>query len=128
MGTVAQSKRAPRISRAGRPKATVVATIESNLDAVSRDQDEAKTLADLIEEERIATAHCRCANKRLHKIDCELQKLLLARADDAEKRIAENAKLSKLVVPDNEAGHRIVRAIDKIVQRVERETRPSAVA
>lgn len=119
--TVAQSARSRGLSRTGRPSATTVATIEANMDAIARDTEEEAALKILIDEERIAMAHCRCANKKLHAIDCELAKLLAKRESDLATRRAENAKLSKLIVPDNEAGHAIVRVLDTIAQRIERE-------
>lgn len=120
MTTLSQQTRPARVSRrTGRPSATTNATIDANMDVIARDLTDEAILRNLLRDEKRAAVYCKCADAKLHEIDCKVAELIRERRHDIDLRKAENQSLSAIIVPDDEKGHRIVRALDAIVRSKE---------
>lgn len=92
--TVAQGERAAVFPRRGRPSATVTERVNANMDAIAQARDDVDELQKLQAQERLAMRDCRCAEQRLHSIDCALRDILARKADLIHHRRHANIELT----------------------------------
>lgn len=90
--SLASSK--PSRSFRGRPSPTVVAKVASNMDTIAILRDDEAELRRLQAQEVLARRDCRCADRRLHTIDCELGRILARKSVLIQRCQRENAELT----------------------------------